>query len=74
MRRRDPRRFQRLVRAQARALARRMIRERDLTRLRARFGRIYSTFDALDIIENQQDTVTRGLWSGGQGNLVNFFT
>ena len=74
MRRRDPRRFQRLVKAQARALARRMIRERDLTRLRARFGRIYSTFDALDIIENQQDTVTRGLWSGGQGNLVNFFT
>ena len=76
MRRRRPskRRFQRLVKAQARALARRMIRERDLTRLRARFGRIYSTFDALDVIENQQDTITRGLWSGGQGNLVNFYT
>ena len=73
-RRTDPRRLQRLVKSQARALANRIIRERDLKQLRARFGRIFTSFDPADIIENQQETVTKGLWSGGLGNLVNMFT
>ena len=74
VRRTDPRRLQRLIKSQARALANRIIRERDLKSLRARFGRIFTSFDPADVIENQQETVTKGLWSGGLGNLVNMFT
>ena len=66
--------IQRLIRSQARALAKRIVRQRDLAQLRARFGRIFSTFDPQDVIENQQDTVTKGLWTGGIGNLNNMFT
>ena len=60
-----------MIRSQARALAKRIVRQRDLAQLRARFGRIFSTFDPQDVIENQQDTVTKGLWTGGIGNLNN---
>ena len=70
----DPRRLQRLIQAQARTLALKIIRERDLSQLRAKFGRIFTKFDPADIIENQQETVTKGMWSGGLGNLVNMFT
>ncbi len=69
-RRADPRRLQRLVKSQARSIANRIVRERDLKGLRAKFGRIYTSFDPADIIENQQETVTKGLWTGGIGNLL----
>ena len=63
-----------MIRTQARAMANRIIRERDLRQLRARFGRIFTSFDPADVIENQQETVTKGLWSGGQGNLTDMYT
>ena len=69
-RRTDPRRLQRLIKSQARAMANRIIRERDIKKLRARFGRIFTTFDPADVIENQQETITKGLWTGGIGNLL----
>ncbi len=73
VRRRDPRRIQRLVKSQARSIANRIVRERDLKGLRAKFGRIYTAFDPADVIENQQETVTKGLWTDGAGNLLNMF-
>ncbi len=73
VRRADPRRIQRLVKSQARAVANRIVRERDLKGLRSKFGRIFTSFDPADVIENQQETVTKGLWSGGVGNLLNMF-
>ena len=37
-------------------------------------GRIYTKFENGDIVPNQQETVTRALWSGNVGNLTTFFT
>lgn len=37
-------------------------------------GKIYSTFESGDILPNQQEVVTRALWSGNNGNLTTFFT
>lgn len=37
-------------------------------------GRIYTRFEAGDIVPNQQETVTRALWSGDVGNLLTFYT
>ena len=37
-------------------------------------GRIYTPFTTEDIIPNQQEVVTRALWSGNEGNLTSFFT
>jgi len=37
-------------------------------------GKIFQRFDSDDIIPNQQETVTRALWSGNVGNLTSFFT
>lgn len=37
-------------------------------------GRIYTPFAVDDIVPNQQETVTRALWSGNVGNLVTFYT
>tara|TARA_R110000822_G_scaffold128195_35_gene263994 strand:- start:2548 stop:4035 length:1488 start_codon:yes stop_codon:yes gene_type:complete len=37
-------------------------------------GKIYSRFDSGDVVPNQQDIVTRALWTGNVGNLTNFFT
>lgn len=37
-------------------------------------GRIWTRFDDGDIVPNQQETVTRALWSGNVGNLLTFFT
>jgi hypothetical protein len=40
----------------------------------AAFGRIYTPFGPGDVIANQQETVTKGLWSGNVGSLTTFFT
>lgn len=45
-----------------------------LAAAQASFGRIYTPFVAGDIIANQQETVTKGLWSGNVGSLTTFFT
>lgn len=37
-------------------------------------GRIYTRFEAGDIVPNQQETVTRALWSGDVGNLLTVYT
>lgn len=37
-------------------------------------GRIWTRFQDGDIVPNQQETVTRALWSGNVGNLTTFFT
>lgn len=37
-------------------------------------GKIYSAFESGDIIPNQQEEVTRALWSNNVGNLITFFT
>jgi len=37
-------------------------------------GRIFTRFQEGDIVPNQQETVTRALWSGNVGNLTTFFT
>jgi len=37
-------------------------------------GKIYSRFESGDIIPNQQETVTRALWSNNVGNLLTFYT
>lgn len=37
-------------------------------------GRIWTRFDDGDIVPNQQETVTRALWSRNVGNLLTFYT
>ena len=37
-------------------------------------GKIYTPFTVDDIIANQQETVTRAMWSNNTGNLLTFFT
>jgi hypothetical protein len=37
-------------------------------------GRVYTPFANGDVISNQQETVTKGLWSGNVGSLITFFT
>jgi len=37
-------------------------------------GRIFTRFENGDIVPNQQEVVTRALWSGNVGNLTTFFT
>jgi hypothetical protein len=37
-------------------------------------GRIWTRFDDGDIVPNQQEVVTRALWSGNVGNLLTFYT
>lgn len=59
----------------ARQLADQIIRERDSARSRVRSGKIFSTFDSVDdILPNNVETVTRGLFSSNTGSLISFFT
>ena len=59
----------------AQQLANQIIRERELAARRARLGRVFTTFDpAEDVIPNQQETVTKALFSNGVGNLLTYFT
>ena len=37
-------------------------------------GKIYTRFDVGDIVPNQQETITRALWSHNVGNLTDFYT
>ena len=59
----------------ARNLANNIIRQRELANRRARLGRIYTSFDPVDdILPNNQETVTRGIFSGNVGTLTGYFT
>jgi hypothetical protein len=56
-------------------LANQIIRERELASRTARLGRVFTTFDpAEDIIPNQQETITKALFSNGIGNQLTYFT
>lgn len=59
------------VESLARQLADSIIRERDAARQRTRLGRIYTNFDAVeDVLPNNVETLTRGLFSGNTGSLT----
>jgi hypothetical protein len=59
----------------AEQLALEIIKERDAAELLARNGRVYTTFDpANDIVANQEEVVTKALWSGNVANLLTMFT
>lgn len=59
------------VESLARQLADNIIRERDAARQRTRLGRIYTPFDAVeDVLPNNVETLTRGLFSGNTGSLT----
>ena len=59
----------------ARQLAESLIREREAARQRVRNGRIYTPFDPTeDVLANNIETVTKGLFSGNTGSLLNFHT
>ena len=59
----------------ARQMANQIIREREQAKARQRLGRIFTDFDATDdILPNNVETVTRGLFAGSTGSLVNMYT
>ena len=59
----------------ARQLADNLIRERESARQRVRNGRIYTPFDPTeDVLANNIETITKGLFSGNTGSLLSFHT
>ena len=61
------------VEAAARQLADRIIAERTAARQRSRNGRTYTNFDPTDdVLANNVETVTAGLFSGNTGSLLTF--
>lgn len=59
----------------AEARAREIIAEQQQAQILARNGRTFTKFDAVnDIIDNQTETVTAGLWSGNVASLTTAFT
>ena len=59
----------------AQQLANQIIAEREQSQILARNGRTYTKFDPVnDIISNQTETVTAGLWSDNIASLTSFFT
>jgi len=59
----------------AQQLANQMIAEMQQSQLMARNGRTFTKFDAVnDIISNQIEVVTGGVWSDNVANLETFFT
>jgi hypothetical protein len=59
----------------AQSLANQMVAEMQQSQLIARNGRTFTKFDAAnDIITNQTETVTAGLWSDNVASLTTYFT
>ena len=59
----------------AQQLAAQMIAEQQQSQLLARNGRVFTKFDAVnDIVKNQTEVVTAGVWSDNIANLTTFFT
>ena len=59
----------------ARQLADQIVRQREQAKARQRLGRIFTRFDATDdVLPNNVETVTRGLFAGNTGSLTNVFT
>jgi len=63
------------VRQLAQQLANQIVAERDQAQILARNGRTYTKFDPInDVVANQIETVTAGLWSDNLANLTTYFT
>ena len=59
----------------AQQLANQMVAEMQQSQILARNGRTYTKFDlANDVIANQTEVVTAGMWSDGLANLITHFT
>jgi len=59
----------------AQARAQEIIAEQQQAQILARNGRTFTKFDAVnDIVDNQTETVTAGLWSGNVASLTTYFT
>ena len=55
--------------------AQEIIAEQQQAQILARNGRTFTKFDAVnDIVDNQTETVTAGLWSGNVASLTTYFT
>ena len=68
-----PANFQKMVELEARRRVREIENERKRAKALAKNGRIYTRFDpAEDVISNQKEKVSRGLWSDGSGTLKTF--
>ncbi len=68
-----PANFQKMVETEARRRVREIENERKRAKALAKNGRIYTRFDpAEDLIANQKEKVSRGLWSDGSGTLKTF--
>jgi len=63
------------IERRARQIANQLIAQRERARLAARNGRIFTEFDLdTDVIPNQQEIVTRGLFPPNVGNQLDFYT
>jgi len=63
------------IERRARQIANQLIAQREAARLAARNGRVFTDFDLdTDVIPNQQEIVTRGLFPNNIGNQRTFFT
>jgi hypothetical protein len=63
------------VRQLAQQLANQIVAEQTQTQLLARNGRTYTKFDSVnDIVANQIETVTAGMWSDNLASLTTYFT
>jgi len=63
------------IERRARQIANQLIAQRERARLAARNGRIFTEFDLdTDVIPNQQEVVTRGLFPPNVGNQLDFHT
>ncbi len=59
----------------AQQLANQMVAEMQQTQILARNGRTYTKFDAVnDVVGNQTETVTAGLWTDNLASLTTYFT
>jgi hypothetical protein len=59
----------------AMALANQMIAEQQQSQILSRNGRVFTKFDSVnDIVSNQAEIVTSGLWSDNVANLTTYFT
>ena len=63
------------VRQLATQLANQIVAERDQAQILSRNGRTYTKFDSVnDIVANQIETVTAGMWSDNLASLTTYFT
>ena len=59
----------------AQSLANQMVAEMQQSQIISRNGRTYTKFDAVnDIVSNQTEVVTAGLWSDNLASLTTYFT